>query len=296
VILLAEHDEPSLAAKKKQRPVALEKATSTQKNRVWNFFGSPLGRTCSEPDLSAETATGSVQYSYETASGRGYYYTRDHLGSVREMCGSSGAIVARYSYDPYGRTTLVSGTNLATKQYAGYYSHQTSGLYLTSGGLAPSTGRPYDPTTGKWLSRDPAGENGGLNLYGYVSNDPIIYADKFGLWDGSSPDFYPTVLRPKDPCPCAEWQLSDSAVVAKKVYVKPKYKSLWDAWKDWYPDTPEHYAKYVYISVGFWFCPTSHARAVTGNYSDPGSQVPPNDQSPKVEPPFVGPPSPKGTK
>ena len=50
-----------------------------------------------------------------------YYYTRDHLGSVREMLNSSGAIVARYSYDPYGRATLVSGTNLATKQYAGDY-------------------------------------------------------------------------------------------------------------------------------------------------------------------------------
>ena len=44
----------------------------------------------------------------------GYYYTRDHLGSVREMVNSSGTIVARYSYDPYGNTTLVSGTNIAT--------------------------------------------------------------------------------------------------------------------------------------------------------------------------------------
>jgi hypothetical protein len=33
------------------------------------------------------------------------------------MLNSSGSIVARYSYDPYGQTTLVSGTNLATKQY-----------------------------------------------------------------------------------------------------------------------------------------------------------------------------------
>jgi len=39
-----------------------------------------------------------------------YYYTSDHEGSTREMCNSSGAIVARYSYDPYGRVTLVSGT------------------------------------------------------------------------------------------------------------------------------------------------------------------------------------------
>lgn len=92
-----------------------------------------------------------------------YYYTRDHLGSMREMCSLSGSIVARYSYDPCGRITLVSGSNLATKQYAGYYAHQTGGLLLTFAGDGDSIGRPYDPATGRWLSRDSIGENGGLN-------------------------------------------------------------------------------------------------------------------------------------
>jgi RHS repeat-associated protein len=174
VILLAEHDEPSLAAKKKQRPVALEKATPTPKNRVWNFFGSPLGQIRSESDLSAETATGSVQFSYENASGRAYYYTRDHLGSIREMLNSSGTIVARYSYDPYGRTTLVSGSNLATFQYANYYAHQASGLEF-------AVYRAYDPSTGRWLGRDPVAERGGLNLYGYVGNNPFDREDPLGL-------------------------------------------------------------------------------------------------------------------
>jgi uncharacterized protein RhaS with RHS repeats len=84
-----------------------------------------------------------------------YYYTRDHLGSVREMLNSSGSIVARYGYDAYGNTTLISGSNLATEQYAAMYMHQPSGLYLTRAGDGISTGRPYDPSTGRWLSRDP---------------------------------------------------------------------------------------------------------------------------------------------
>ena len=103
-----------------------------------------------------------------------YYYTRDHLGSVREMCNSSGAIVARYSYDPYGRATLVSGTNLSTFQYAGYYTHQPSGLNLTRY-------RAYDPNTGHWLSRDPIAERGGINLYDYCHDDPDNYIDSLGL-------------------------------------------------------------------------------------------------------------------
>ena len=36
----------------------------------------------------------------ELNGNKSYYYTRDHLGSVREMFGSTGTVVARYDYDP----------------------------------------------------------------------------------------------------------------------------------------------------------------------------------------------------
>ncbi len=39
----------------------------------------------------------------------------------------------------------------------------------------------YNPETGRWLSRDPAGEVGGLHLYAYVDNDPVGYWDYLGL-------------------------------------------------------------------------------------------------------------------
>jgi len=103
-----------------------------------------------------------------------YYYTFDHLGSTREVCNSSGTIVARYGYDAYGNTTLISGSNLATKQYARYYHHPTSGLYLTKY-------RAYDPSTARWLSRDPIGENGGLDLYEYANDNPANVLDSAGL-------------------------------------------------------------------------------------------------------------------
>jgi len=41
--------------------------------------------------------------------------------------------------------------------------------------------RYYNPAQGKWLSRDPIGERGGLNLYGFVGNNGINYWDKLGL-------------------------------------------------------------------------------------------------------------------
>jgi RHS repeat-associated protein len=42
--------------------------------------------------------------------------------------------------------------------------------------------RYYSASTGRWLSKDPLGERGGLNLRGFVGNDGINHVDAFGLW------------------------------------------------------------------------------------------------------------------
>lgn len=39
----------------------------------------------------------------------------------------------------------------------------------------------YNPSTGRWLSRDPIEENGGLNVFGFVENRPTTRIDRFGL-------------------------------------------------------------------------------------------------------------------
>ncbi len=109
------------------------------------------------------------------ANAGNYFYTRDHLGSVREVVGSDGTTVAaRYDYDPYGRRTLVSGTDLADFGFTGHYVHKVSGLNL-------ALFRAYDADLGRYLSRDPIGEAGGPNLYAYVHGNPINYQDPHGL-------------------------------------------------------------------------------------------------------------------
>ncbi|MEY2564931.1 MAG: hypothetical protein QOH88_3124 [Verrucomicrobiota bacterium] len=109
------------------------------------------------------------------ASSGDYHYSKDHLGSIRELIDTSGAVRARYDYDSYGRRTRVEGDMEADFGFTGHYHHQTSDLEL-----APY--RAYNPDIGRWISRDPIEESGGWNLYGYVGNGPVIATDPLGLY------------------------------------------------------------------------------------------------------------------
>jgi hypothetical protein len=60
--------------------------------------------------------------------------------------------------------------------------HRASKKPLYPGSCGVISGRRYyNPSTGRWLSRDPIGEKGGPNLYGFVANDPISKSDALGL-------------------------------------------------------------------------------------------------------------------
>jgi RHS repeat-associated protein len=105
-----------------------------------------------------------------------YYYTRDHLGSVREMTDNSGVVQVRYDYDPYGRRTKVTGSLDADFGFTGHYFHQPSGLHL-------ALYRAYDADLGRWISRDPlylAELLQGPSLYAYIGNNPANFSDPTG--------------------------------------------------------------------------------------------------------------------
>jgi RHS repeat-associated protein len=148
--------------------------SSTTTNYLW--CGSVL---CSAYAAGSTVASypgfGEVRYTGGTATD--YFYNTDHLGTVTSMTNAAGATVGTLATDAFGLTLSSSGTT-PTFGYAGMFLQQPTSsippLYLT-------LNRVYDPYAGTWLSRDPSGEAGGLNLYGYVSESPTNGVDLIGL-------------------------------------------------------------------------------------------------------------------
>ncbi len=77
-----------------------------------------------------------------------YYYTRDHLGSIREVTSSTGTVVATYDYSPWGQRTQLTGTVTADHGFTGHLTHEETGLVM-----APY--RAYEADLGRWLRKIP---------------------------------------------------------------------------------------------------------------------------------------------
>jgi RHS repeat-associated protein len=103
-------------------------------------------------------------------------FLTDALGSTLALTSSSASTLAQYSYDPFGNTALASGSSSNTYEYTGRENDGT-GVYLYRN-------RYYSPATQRFLSEDPIGFSGGLNLYRYVADSPMNEKDSLGLYGG----------------------------------------------------------------------------------------------------------------
>ena len=110
--------------------------------------------------------------------GETYIPTYDANGNISEYIDSSdGSIAAHYDYSPFGETLVASGPLAST------FTHRFSTKpWCPVTGFCEYQMRKYRPDIGRWMSRDPMGEEGGLNLYAACDNDIVLYCDVIGLY------------------------------------------------------------------------------------------------------------------
>ncbi len=104
----------------------------------------------------------------------------DYRGNVVALVDKEGDLVASWSFTAYGECL---GTCSSPWGFASKRTEPLTG-WLSFGR------RDYDSVTGRWTTPDPLGFEGGLNLYTYVSNRPLLHRDPLGLLDDANSEFY----------------------------------------------------------------------------------------------------------
>jgi RHS repeat-associated protein len=95
---------------------------------------------------------------------------------------SSGSVTSTDVYNAYGKLLSgnPSGDEFGFGGQAGYRTDQETGLVLLGE-------RYYDPQSERFLTRDPLGYAGGMDLYAYCGDNPVGNMDPSGLCDDGDP-------------------------------------------------------------------------------------------------------------
>lgn len=156
-------------------PVALRKYSGGTPYQTTYFT---RGNDLSGTPGGAGGVGGLVAMSQQSSGGsQTAFYHNDGNGNVTGLMDQWGGLAGEYKYDPFGRDLGTSGWMSGQNPF-----RFSSKEWLAGPGLNHFGYRFYNTTTQKWLNRDPIREAGGINIYGFVGNDPINRIDPLGLW------------------------------------------------------------------------------------------------------------------
>jgi RHS repeat-associated protein len=137
----------------------------------------PVVELGADGTVAATNSFGVAGVTSRRTGAQSVFYSLDAQGNVSERLDAGANVLSAYLFAAHGGplTAPAPDDPFGYKAQWGYYTDQETGLILC-------TFRYYDPSGGRFLTRDPAGYDGGVNLYAYAANDPVNQSDPTGLW------------------------------------------------------------------------------------------------------------------
>ena len=141
------------------------------------YDGANITQEISAGSPIANLLSGGVDevFTRTDSSGTANFLT-DALGSTLALTDGSGSTLASYAYEPFGNTTVTSGSSINEFEYTGRENDGT-GLYFYRT-------RYYSSNLQRFMSEDPGGLAAGINFYRFTLDDPLDHTDPTGLWGG----------------------------------------------------------------------------------------------------------------
>ena len=142
---------------------------------IWTNVGSLTNNLADNPEIVLTNASGdAIKVIIQSAQSG----TAAFMAEVSMVYDGGAQTVATQRFDAWGNKTQSAGAAIPQYGYTGREPDATGLVYYRA--------RYYDPTTGRFISRDPAGMPDGVNRYAYVGNSPINATDPMGLYAASS--------------------------------------------------------------------------------------------------------------
>jgi RHS repeat-associated protein len=148
------------------------------------------GITFAMHTMHVKTAGGTIAVPALPAGTNPYssvYLHHDQLGSIIAMTNTSGVVVERLAYDPWGKRRFINGTadTLDAITSANIDRGFTMHEHIDEMGIINMNGRIYDPLIGRFMSADPIIQAPynlkSFNRYSYVWNNPLKFFDPAGF-------------------------------------------------------------------------------------------------------------------
>ena len=132
-------------------------------------------RPLSCPDMPITASESALQIAMNSSPGTlPHHISADGNGNITDYVDTDGDVVSHREFSSFGETAAYSGT----KEFTHWWSAKP---YEEDTKIIRYEKRDYIPELARFLSHDPIGEEGGVNLYGYVGNCPLCFYDLLGL-------------------------------------------------------------------------------------------------------------------